>query len=187
MEKEKKKRLNPVKCRVCGQSINRNIEREGVDWIMPSRNWFYHKSCYESWKSQKDTTDDNFWIDMIYDYLARDLKISYNYWMCEKQREQFVKKKMTNKGIYFALKWFIEVKKGTMDKSHGGIGIVPYIYEESCNYWIAQEQKQKGFLKELEQQLTQAAARGIRKVQKKKQRKRTMKEFSLADVGEDDE
>lgn len=189
MEKErKKKKYNICYCRVCKGSIDRNIEIEGVDWIMPSRNYIYHKKCYEDWKNQTSREKDEFWIDMIYDYLSRDLKIPYNYWMCEKQRMNFVRKKrMTNKGIYFALKWFIEVKGGSMEKSNGGIGIIPYIYEESCDYWISQEQKNKGFIEELEVQLKEAAARNQRTIyQKRKNNKKTFKEFNLSDV-EDDE
>lgn len=185
MERKKRKR-NPVHCRVCGGAINRDVEIENVDWIMPSRNYFYHKKCYEDWKSKEEREKDEFWIDMIYDYIARDLKIPYNYFMCEKQRMSFVKRRMTNKGIYFALKWFIEVKKGSMEKSNGGIGIIPYIYEESCNYWIGQEKKHKGFLEELEQQLAEAAAREKQTVYKKKNRKKTFKEFDLSDVGDDE-
>ena len=38
---------------------------------------------------------------------------------------------MTAKGMYFALKYFYEIKKGDVSKSENGIGIIPHIYEDS--------------------------------------------------------
>ena len=94
------KKYQPVKCRICGQLIDRNIEQENVDWIMPSTKYFYHKSCYENWKQGTPENDDAY-ISFIYDYISRDLKVKYDYYMCEAQRQKFIKDKMTNKGIFF--------------------------------------------------------------------------------------
>jgi hypothetical protein len=33
-------------CRVCKEKIDKTKD----DWIMPSKNYYYHKSCYKSWK-----------------------------------------------------------------------------------------------------------------------------------------
>lgn len=45
-------------------------------------------------------------------------------------------------GILRALKYWYEVKHNSLDKANGSIGIVPYIYTESNNYfykiWAAQ-------------------------------------------------
>ena len=55
--------------------------------------------------------EDNEWIPMIYDFLSRDLKVSYNWWLCDSQRKKFIREnKCTNKGIYFTLKYFYEIK-----------------------------------------------------------------------------
>ena len=37
------KKLAIVHCRVCGGDIDRNIDLEGKEWIMASRNYFYHR------------------------------------------------------------------------------------------------------------------------------------------------
>ena len=39
-----------VKCRICGQEFDTNTLTEGEDWIMPSKNWYYHVKCYTDWK-----------------------------------------------------------------------------------------------------------------------------------------
>ena len=114
-------------CRVC----KIEIDKEKDDWVMPSKNWYYHRKCYQDWKQSTPATDAEYKA-FIYDFISRDLKVSYNYHMCEAQREKFVKEGKTNKGIFFALKYFYEVKHGDWEKGHGGIGIVPFIYGDSC-------------------------------------------------------
>lgn len=66
-----------VECRVCHVKINKEKE---TDWIMPSKGWYYHKSCYETWKANPQDED---WHAMIYDFLARDLKVKYDFHICE--------------------------------------------------------------------------------------------------------
>ena len=73
----KKKKFNIVHCRVCKEEIDRNIDPDGKTWIMTSKNYFYHKTCYDSWKKAKYSNDDDY-IDLIYDFIARDLKVSYS-------------------------------------------------------------------------------------------------------------
>ena len=150
-------------CRLCGVQIDKNKEIENVDWIMPSKKWYYHKNCYVTWKENPASDDD--WVLMIYDFLARDLKVKYNYHMCQAQIENFWKKKNINpKGIYFCLKYFYEIKGNSWDKGNGGIGIVPYIYDEAKSYWIEQERKKRGFIKEVE---SEAKVRSIIKLTRK--------------------
>lgn len=172
-----------AKCRVCGELI----DKEKDDWIMPSKNWYYHTKCYESWKHSTPATDEEY-VDYIYDYIARDLKVSYDYHMCEAQREKFTKDKMTNKGIFFALKYFYDIKHNNWDKSHGGIGIVPYIYTESCSYWANREKKSKGTVAEIERQMREAAERTKIKIKKQDTKKKKYKtDFSVLDNLEDEE
>lgn len=159
-------------CRICRGQIDKKKEKEGVDWCMPSRNWYYHVSCYTQWKSQKEPSEDD-WILMIYDFLARDLKVSYNYFLCEQQRKKFwTENHINNKGVYFTLKYFYEVKRHDW-VGNGGIGIVPYVFEESKQYWADQERKQHGFMEALEQQLKAAANLDVLKIKQPQKRART--------------
>lgn len=166
--KKKKKKLNIVHCRICKGEIDRNIDPEGHDWLMASKNFFYHRSCYENWKKGVPKNDDAY-VSFIYDFISRDLKVKYDYHMCEAQRQKFLKEhKMTNKGIFFTLKYFYEVKKGSWEKSHGGIGIVPYIYNEACSYWVQKEKESKGIVAQIENQMKQAQERKKKIVRQKK-------------------
>ena len=78
------------KCRICHQLIDNKKETENIEWCMPSRNYYYHVKCYEDWRASQPLGDDE-WIPMIYDFLARDMKVSYNYFLCESQRKKFIK------------------------------------------------------------------------------------------------
>lgn len=182
------KKYQPVHCRICGQVIDRNVEQEGIDWVMPSTNWYYHKSCYESWKASTPSNDDGY-IGFIYDYLSRDLKVKYDYYMCEAQRKKFIQEnKMTNRGIFFTLKYFYDIKNGDWEKSHGGLGIVPYIYNEACTYWANKEKTNGGILEQIEQQMMKARQRKEKTVYKKPQKKKKVT-IDLSAIGEmeDDE
>ncbi len=181
---QKKKKLGLVHCRICKQPIDREID---TDWIMKSRNFYYHKSCYNNWR-ESDHSNDEAYIELIYDYISHDLKINYDYFLCEAQRKKFLKEnKMTNKGILFSLKYFYEVQKGDREKSHGGIGIVPYIYKEACEYWVERERRNKGIVEKIEQQMREAKDRRHRVV-KAKRKKKPAKTIDLASIeGMEDE
>ena len=172
-----------AQCRIC----KIDIDKEHDDWVMPSKNWYYHRKCYEDWKHATPATDEEYKA-YIYDFISRDLKVSYDYHMCEAQRQKFVKENMTNKGIFFALKYFYNVKQNDWDKGHGGIGIVPFIYTESCTYWANQERKNNGIIAEIEQQMRAASERQIKVVAKKQTKPRKFEvDFSVLNDLEDDE
>ena len=171
-------------CRVCKEKIDKTKD----DWIMPSKNYYYHKSCYKSWKKAEFSNDEDY-IDLIYDFISRDLKVTYDYHMCEAQRKKFIKdNNMTNKGILFALKYFYEVKHGDWSKGHGGIGILPFIYGDSCAYWAALERKTKGIVADIERQMREAAERRKAVVKKQEIKPRKFQvNFNELDGLEDEE
>ncbi len=155
------------------------IDKAKSDWIMPSQNWYYHKERYETWRAAPATDEE--WVEMIFDFLARDMKVSYNYYLCKQQIENYWKKEKINpKGIYFSLKYFYEIKKHPWEKGHGGIGIVPYVFDEAKAYWIEQERKKRGFMKEME---SQAKERTVVKISRTNKRK---EKYNLDDIGGED-
>jgi hypothetical protein len=44
----------------------------------------------------------------------------------------------TYSGIKRTLEYFYEVKKNSIEKANGGIGIVPWVYEEAKRYYYNQ-------------------------------------------------
>ena len=173
-----------AECRICKQII----DKEQDDWVMPSKNWYYHRKCYEDWKKSEPLKDEQ-WHPFIYDFISRDLKVSYNYHMCEAQIKKFIKEnKMTMKGIYFTLKYFYEVKHNDWYKGHGGLGIIPYVYNEACAYWVEQERLTKGIVADIERQMRESAERQKKIIIKKVEPEKKFK-VDLSAIGEmeDDE
>ena len=170
-------------CRICKVEI----DKENDDWIMPSKNYYYHRKCYEDWKQSTPATDEEYKA-FIYDFIARDLKVSYDYHMCKAQIDKFVREGKTVKGIFFTLKYFYEVKHGDWNKGHGGIGIVPYVYNDACAYWVSREKKTKGVVAEIEHQMREAEKRTKKVVtQKKVQPRKFTVDLSAIEEMEDDE
>ena len=171
-------------CRVC----KKTIDKKSDDWIMPSRNYYYHKSCYADFKDvKKDKTNEDY-KHLIYDYLSRELKVSYEYYKIEAQINQFIKDGMTMKGIFFALKYYYDkMGKEYWLKGYGGIGIVPYIYEESSRYWIQREQEKVGTLEAIVAQIKKLEATPKAEFKATKKKKETHFYFDDILKGEEDD
>lgn len=179
--------MSIVTCRICKQKFEKNDFEEGVDWVMPSKNWYYHKNCYDSWKGATTHEQDDEWVALIYSFLSHDLKVSYDYHLCESQRKKLVsKEKKTNKGIYFSLKYFYEVRHNDWSKGHGGIGIVSYVYNDAVAYWVKKEQKSVGLLSAIEEQIRKRSERETKVIIKKKKKRGAKARFSLENVEEGD-
>lgn len=188
------KKLTPVKCRVCKQVIDRNNE---AGWMMGAKNYYYHTSCYENFFAKeriaRDSTyqeveqlDEAGWFDLVYRYLKFDLKIDIDWVKFQSQWTNFTKKNMTPKGIFFTLRYYYDVQHNKPQSSRGGIGIVPYLYEESATYWINKEQHDRGVCARIEQQIL---ASEIMKpvVITQTARKPKHKAIDLASIAEGDE
>lgn len=190
-----------VQCRVCKEKFNRldpNL-KEGEDFVQPVKKFYYHKKCYEDFASKKgkissgDITleaEEEVWRSAVYDYLRRDLKIDLNYLKFISQWNNFLKKDMTAKGMYFALKYFYEVARGDVNKSENGIGIIPHIYLEAKEYWQKRNEKEVGIVAAIEKQIFEAANQNtvVIKLEKPNKKKQTAAErlAIIADMEEDE-
>ena len=184
-----------VHCRICKASIDRDNQ---TDWVEPTPKWFYHTSCYEDFARKKGRilegdlsaeVEDDIWKSALYEYLRRDLKMTVNYSKFNSQWNNFLKKNMTAKGIYFALRYFYEIAKGDPNKSENGIGIVPHIYNEGTEYWGNRNQRDKGICARIEEQIRQSEAAKVVVIHRKKQPKQNKREIDLASIAamEDEE
>lgn len=175
-------------CRLCKKHFDREIEKENEYWVMPSRNYYYHKDCYDNWQTRcHDLTsqlDEQKWKLSIYDYLAYDLKVKYDFLKCQTQMENFVKKyKYTYKGMLFALKYYYEVEKGDWTKSGDGVGILPYIYDRACSYWEEKYLEDNKIIENIEKQILERLARPKTVVYKPKQAKSNkLKTYNFEDI-----
>lgn len=182
-----------VRCRVCHQQFDTNDE--SVKWVMPSRNFYYHAQCYDDYARKKATiandihadVDNGLWFDALYDYLRKDLKISLNMQKMISQWDNFLKKGYTAKGMFFCMRYFYAVQHGDPKKSDG-IGIIPFIYSEGCQYWVDKEQQDAGICARIEAQIMKAREQK-RTVVVQSRNKRKVPTIDLASIAmsEDDE
>lgn len=117
--------LAMVKCLYCGKTFDRNKEPN-----QKIGRRYVHQECYE-----ENYTESDFYKEQIYNFLKTLYGTNYKYQAIEAQRKSYLKKGMTNKGIYQSLKYFFEIKKGSLEKTDGRIGIVPYVYDEAEKYY----------------------------------------------------
>lgn len=173
-----------IQCRIC--RVKFDTEKE--PFVLVGQKSYYHKECYEEWvrnRNQAGTSygDENFWKESVIDFLYRDVMMSIDFAKLNKQWELFTKpeRKMTPKGIYFALRYHFEVQHGDKTKAQGGIGIVPSIYNEAAEYWVNLENRKAGTIDAI---IEQIKARDTRPVQliipKKLEKKKTR--FDLDEV-----
>lgn len=144
---------NIVHCRICGQEIDKSKTKQDVDWVRPSRNYYYHCNCYHEWKAIKNDVEaeasEQMWFESLKEYLYKDLKMNVDFSKLTSQWKHLLKDKKTPKGIYFTIKYFYEVQHGSVEKSQGGIGIVSSIYNDAGSYW----QNQRARLEEITHKL----------------------------------
>lgn len=69
------------------------------------------------------------------------------------QMMKFKKQGMPYRGQLLTLKYFYEVKKNSIKKANGSIGIIPFVYDEAKQYYAKLEQKQKEIGEMIQRQL----------------------------------
>lgn len=177
-----------VKCRVCGVRFDTDKIDE-QEWIMPVPKYYYHRKCYEDWKSNKNNVkannkEEDFWYESLVDYLYKDVKMPINFSKLNKQWKLFTSpnKGMTPKGIYFSMRYYYDVLHGNPEKALGGIGIVSNIYKEAASYWVDLENKKEGTLEKIIAQIHTREARPVVKISSKKEKKEIKTRWNLEDI-----
>lgn len=97
---------------------------------------------------QSDQTKDEKDKAALEAYIKRLFNTSSVPARAQQQIRQFVKERnYTYSGILKSLKYFYEIRGGSLEKANGGIGIVPFIYDNAYNYyyaiWQAEQQNEK--------------------------------------------
>lgn len=125
-------KLAPVKCLYCGQTFR----REETEYVQVSKR-YAHKVCAEN-KQKEDKIKEKTY-NLVSTWLGSSLSSTkYN-----TQYKNLIKENKTPEGIYRALKYWIEVRKGEKEKANGGIAIVGYIYDEAQKYYDDQEKNKQ--------------------------------------------
>ena len=128
-----------LKCYYCGQTFDANKE----PFVQVTSRRYAHEACAlgaeaAKTKEQKDKEELENYIKQLFGISSISAKI-------RKQIETYHKENnFTYSGIHKTLIYFFDIRGNSIEKANGGIGIVPYVYEDARKYWIAiQEAKDK--------------------------------------------
>lgn len=117
-----------MKCPVCGQQFY----REDTPFLK-IKNRYYHKSCYEAQENEK--TEEEKERDLLIEYIKKLFNIDVITPKINKQIKDLLNQNYSYKGIRKTLEYWFDIKGNSIDRANGGIGIVPYKYEQALTYW----------------------------------------------------
>lgn len=119
-----------VKCLYCGQQFDINQE----PFIKPRANRYAHAECHL--KADANKTQEEKDYEQLVNYIKHLFgKPNPRVW---KQLKEFKEAyNYTYSGMYKTLVWWFEIKHGDIDKANGGIGILPYVYDDALKYYYA--------------------------------------------------
>lgn len=175
-------------CPYCGKNVNKE-DKDAIKNTIKGLDLrrYYHLECHqkakvepkEEWPEFKRKSEEDegytLWTTNMYDYLLIEQRIIPDMVLIKVQTRNFMRKGMRPKGMYNALRYFYEVvKKDAIDKSNGGIGIVPHVYEDARAYWENRQLKEHNIVEQINNQIEQMEKKKTILLKKKKKIKKGM-------------
>lgn len=113
---------------------NLKFDTDKEPYEKPSQRRYAHKKCYElamASKSKEEQDKENLeeYIKTLFNIPSLTPKIR------QQIKEYITKENFTYSGILATLKYSFEIKHNDISKANGGIGIVPYLYQEAKQYY----------------------------------------------------
>jgi hypothetical protein len=135
---KKKEIINPLDNVIC-VFCKKPLSKKDADCVMIGEGKYAHAEC-QKLESTREKTEK----ELLDDYIKELFQVPYIDAKVRKQINSFIEKfNYTYSGIRKALIYHYEIKGGDKSKANGGIGIVPYVYQDAYNYhynlWLAQE------------------------------------------------
>jgi len=122
--------MHLVKCKYCGETFDRDKEPT----IQVSARRYAHKKCAEEHENNKTQEEKD--IEALERYIMKLFDEPYVNARIKKQIKEFqADYNYTYSGILKTLVYWYDIKGNSTDKANGGIGIVPYVYEQAYNYF----------------------------------------------------
>lgn len=124
--------VRKVKCKYCGIQFDRNAEPS----VEVGGRRYAHKACAERFQAaipqeEQDYIELENYIKKLFNEKNLNIKI-------RKQIKDFREEyQYTYSGMLKTLYWWYEIKGHSIDQAQGGIGIIPYVYEEALKYYYS--------------------------------------------------
>ena len=134
----KKEIIDPNDNVICAY-CKKPMSKKDKDCVMVGNNKYVHKACQEL-EEHREKTDR----EKLEEYIKELFQVSYIEPRVKAQIKKYVEEyNYTYSGMQKALYYHYEIKGGDKSKANGGIGIVPYVYQNAYNYfyelWLAQQ------------------------------------------------
>lgn len=139
-EEEKTIKKNTVICQKCRQPLNKLTD----EYIQTSAGYI-HQDCItpEEWDKSR-----------LHKYITELFGLKAPGPVNMALIKKFISNNgYTYKSIYYTLKYYYEIKHGSIEKADERIGIVPYIYEEAKQYYENLQKTQIKILNNVEKHL----------------------------------
>lgn len=139
---EKKEIINPLDNVICVY-CKKPLHRIKDSCVLISQGKYAHSDCAEI-EEKRELTDK----EQLEEYIKQLFKTDYVNPLIQKQIKKYAEEyNFTYSGMLKALQYFYEIKGGSLEKAHGGIGIIPYVYKDAYNYhyklWLAQQHNEQ--------------------------------------------
>lgn len=123
-----------VTCSIC----KKRFDRDKYPAVLVSSRRYAHALCAgtlskEEEQREKDKEALEQYIIKLFNLDHMDGKITLQIQRYLQQHPDY-----TYSGILRTLKYFYEIKKNSIDKANGGIGIIPWVYQEAKQYYYNQ-------------------------------------------------
>lgn len=127
------KKKPPVKCPGCEERFYREDEE-----YVHLKNRYWHKECY---LEKQKVIEDKYQLE---EYICELFDLNFVSPRIQKQINTYIENyNFTYSGILGSLKYWFDIKEESVEKANGGIGIVPYIYNDAKNYFYKAYQAQQ--------------------------------------------
>ena len=124
------------KCPHCNNEVK---EEEAIYNTNTKR--YYHESCYNVLLDRKKLID---YVCELFNYKKPSVKVY-------QQMSSYYEYGISYADMLLALKYFYEIKKGDINKSQGGIGIIPYVLEEAKEFATLEKIEQDKLIQKFEE------------------------------------
>ena len=127
--------MHKCKCVYCQNTF----DRDKLPFVQISERRYAHKECADKFQSQK--TQDEKDYDALADYIEKLFGVGYISAKIAKQiKDMRTTYGYTYSGMLGTLMYWYEVRGGVLEKANGGVGIVPYKYDEAKEYYLKIQQ-----------------------------------------------
>lgn len=119
-----------VTCVYCGEKFNR--DKEPTTQISARR--YAHKECAEKHEANKGQEEKD--LEALEKYIMQLFDETYVNARVRKQLKEYKEQyHFTYSGILKTLIYWYEIKGNSTEKANGGIGIIPYVYNDALKYY----------------------------------------------------